>query len=285
MPMKKSRILACIICTGITLVFIRICGLSSYQLYQFINDENNYLTTQSSDKYESITLCVLVRVYSRYISYLPVIALALRQAGIPNIHIYVINIDKHVDTDLLSRTIDIINRISHRPGYIRLFSIGTPGDNDFGFPQTDLALTYLYNQHEHSPSVCQYVILTNGDNFYSQDLGNNILPHMVAKKDIIAWDFVSRYKRPDRIVEDQERKNFPLIIDAGTAKCLQVALKIGSIDLGAAAYRLAFLKQHNLQLHYPNGAYDELSDGYFAETAGNLTNASVILRQTLYVHQ
>jgi hypothetical protein len=216
-------------------------------------------------------------------SYLPVIALAFSQAGFDNIHLYVLSIDKRIDRQLLIRTVDMINTVTNRSKYVSILDVGIPKENDYGFTLTDRALTYLYNQYEHLPSACQYIIFTNGDNLYSQHLGKNVLPHMYAKKDIIAWDFVSRYYRGSSVKIGM--KTSPEIVDAGTAKCLAVALQTGAADFGTAAYRLAFLKQHKLHIFYPNGTYSEQSDGYFIETASRLTNASVILRQTLYIHQ
>ncbi|CAF4228903.1 unnamed protein product [Adineta steineri] len=172
-----------------------------------------------------------------------------------------------------------------RDNYIILLDIGRSKGKDFGYTLTDRALTYLYNRYQQSPSECQYIIITNGDNFYSRDLGKDVLPHMEAKKDIIAWGFVSRYFRPDYISVLTNFWTSPRVVDMGTAKCMSVALITGSIDLGTVAYRLAFLQQHNLHFHYPNGNYSNLSDGYFVEQAAKLTKASVILRQTLFVRQ
>jgi hypothetical protein len=148
--------------------------------------------------------------------------------------------------------------------YISLLDLGKPKGGDFGFSLMDRALTYLYNQSDDSPSACQYVLSTNGDNFYSSELGKNVLTHMHAKKDVIVWDFITRYGGPG---------------------CVSVSPRIGGADLGSAAFRLAFLKQHKLYFDYLNRPYDGASDGYFIQMAANLTNTSVILRQTLFHHQ
>jgi hypothetical protein len=57
---------------------------------------------------------------------------------------------------------------------------------DAGYEMTDRALTYLYKQHMHDLSICQYVTFTNCNNFYSRIFGRKILPHMNDGKDIIA---------------------------------------------------------------------------------------------------
>ncbi|CAF4633682.1 unnamed protein product [Rotaria socialis] len=282
----RARILVISISIGIVLIFIKLNG---FDLHHASINTNNYSGSSKSlslVRVKPITLCVIIRVHRGHITYLPVLVLALAHAGFDNIRLYVVNIDRNIDIQLLFRTIDSLNRLASRAAYVSLLSLGLPGENDFGFIITDRALTFLYNQHEQSPFLCQYVILTNGDNLYSQHLGKNLLPHMIAQKDIIAWDFVSRYYRADYINKNKNREETsPQVVDTGTAKCLPVALQLGSADLGAVAYRLAFLKQHKLHIHYPDGTYDVNSDGSFAKTASGLTNTSVILRQTLFIHQ
>lgn len=252
------------------------------------NIKSNKLQSQNENlaPNASISLCVLVRVYYRQISYLPVFALALSQSGFPNIRLYIINTGKNTDSQLLLDTINLINSIVRRADYAVLLDVGTPVDNDFGYTLTDRALVYLYEQYEKSPSICKYIVLTNGDNLYSQYLGKHALPHMHAKKDIIAWDFVSRFYRDDPNRKSRVKTVIsPEIVDNGTDKCVPVELRVGEVDLGAVAYRLEFLKKHKIQIHYDKGNYDGLSDGYLVEKVARLTNASVILRQTLFIHQ
>jgi hypothetical protein len=219
-----------------------------------------------------------------HLPYLPVLALALNQTGFNTIHLYVINIDKSVDKQLLLRKIDMINTFVQRVDYITLLDVGKPKKSDFGFSLLDRALTYLYNQYEHSPSACKYVIMTDSGSFYSSELRNKVLPHMNETKDIIAWNFVSRDYRPDLIEADANKnQSSPKIVDTGFEKCLPVALRIKDAPLGSAAFRLAFLQQHKLHYNYLHRPYDDFSHGYFVERAGNLTNASVILQTMLFV--
>jgi hypothetical protein len=220
-----------------------------------------------------------------HLSYLPVLAFALDQAGFKTMHLYVINIDKSIDKQVLLRKIDMINTFVQRVDYITLLDVGKPEKNDFGFSLLDRALTYLYNQYEHSPSACEYVMMMNSDSFYSSELRNRVLPHMDEKKDIIAWNFISRYYRPDLIQADANKKqSSPKVVDMGWQKCLPVALQIKDAPLGSAAFRLAFLQQHKLHYNYLNRSYDDFSDGYFVERAGSLTKASVILEAVLFVY-
>ena len=280
LALKKALILIFIISLGLILLRSRSQRLP---LHKYISSYIN--SDDLNSEYASISLCILIRVHRGHLSYLPVLALGLNHTGFSNIHLYIINIDKDLDDQLLLRTINMISRMVFRANYVTLLDVGKSKRNDFGFTLTDRALTYLYDRYEQSPSTCQYIIMTNGDNFYSQNLGKNVLPHMKAEKDIIAWDFVSRYFYPHLIAANERNQVSPTIVDMGTAKCLPAGLKIGAADLGTVAYRLAFLKQHKLHIYYPDGTYNGLSDGYFIEQAAKLTNASVILRQTLYIHQ
>jgi hypothetical protein len=172
--------------------------------------------------------------------------------------------DTGLDKQSILHQIDMINTIAERVDYITFLDVGVPEAGDIGYSLVDRALKYLYKQYEHSPSACEYVLTTNGDNFYSSELSNNVVPYMNAKKDIIAWDFVTRYGGP---------------------KCVPVKLETKRADLGTVAYRIAFLKQHKLYFSYLNRPYDVTSDGYFVEIAASLANTTVLLRQTLFIHQ
>jgi hypothetical protein len=176
----------------------------------------------------------------------------------------VVSINKSIDKQLLLRKIDMINTIAQRVDYITLLELGEPEPNDAEYSLLDRALTYLYNQSEHSPTACEYVLSMDADNFYSSQLRKNILPYMDAKADMIAWDFVTRYDGP---------------------RCVSVKLVVGAADLGSATYRLAFLKQHKLQFNFRGRPYDGLSDGYFVEIAASLADTIIILRETLSIHQ
>jgi hypothetical protein len=234
----------------------------------------------------SPTLCIVTRIYWAQIPYFPISALALYHTGFDNIRIYVINTDKKTDIQQLKQTINFINDLVLRQEFVTFLDLGQPPDGkDFGYGMTDRALTYLYKQDENSPSICQYVTFTNGDNFYSRNFAKKLLPHMKMGKDIIAWGFVSHHYKPQyQEAIDATKRRLPEIVDDGTEKCTPVELRYGFADLGAVAYRLSFLRKHDL--HFSSfGSYSYSSDGYFVEQARQRMNTSIILRQTLLVHQ
>lgn len=251
---------------------------------QNINFNNTTRKIEISNT-NSVNVCMLVRVYGPQISYLPVLALGVFHAGFDNIQIYIINTDNRTDVQRLLHTIDLINKIIRRPDYATFLNLGVSAAQDFGYKLTDYALSYLYNQYNQSSSICQYLIVTNGDNFYSKHLGKKIRHHMIAGKDIIAWDFVSHYHHQKLKKNEKMSRHNVEVVDDGTSKCLAVKLILNSIDLGAAAYRLAFLYQHKLYFYSPKRGYFSGCDGLFTEQAIHLANNSVIIRQTLFVHQ
>ena len=238
-------------------------------------------------KVSSPSLCVLTRVYGPQIEYFPVFALSLRHGGFDDIRIYVANTDARTDLQHLLRTIHFINDLLLDKDFVTLLDLGPlPNVNQFGYGVTDQALRYLYAQHDANASLCHYLMVTNGDNLYTRNFGKQILPHMKAGKDLIAWSFVSHhYKGHLREMIDAKNNHVPKIIDDGTEKCASAILRIGEIDLGAAAYRFAFLHQHKLYYRVGDRPYAMGSDGQFVDQAVKLTNKSTVLRQTLFIHQ
>ena len=235
----------------------------------------------------SPSLCVLTRIYGPQIEYFPVFALSLRHGGFDDIRIYVVNTDARTDVQHLLRAIHSINDLVPGKDFITLLDLGPlPKVNQFGYGVTDQALRYLYAQHDANASMCHYLMVTNGDNLYTKNFGKQILPHMKAGKDLIAWGFVSHhYKEHLKEMIDAKNNHVPNIIDDGTEKCTSVALRIGEIDLGATAYRFVFLHQHKLYYRVDNRPYAMGSDGQFVDQAVKLMNTSTVLRHTLFIHQ
>jgi hypothetical protein len=263
---KRALIPVFIISIALTLHFISLSGLS-FKQYSILNTNNNHSGNLNSPKLANLAsniLCCLVRLHGAHLPYLPVLALGLSQAGFDKIHLYVVSIDKGIDRQLLLRKIEMINTITQRVDYISLLELGEPEPNDAGYSLLDRGLTYLYNQSEHSPTACEYVLPTNADNFYSSQLGRNVLSYMDAKTDVIVWDFITPYDGP---------------------RCTSVSLGLSGADLGSAAYRVAFLKQHKLHYNHGNRPYDGLSDGHFFASSASISDAIVFLRETLFVHQ
>ncbi len=288
--LRHSLNLLCIL--GISIISFSFGNFLSYKPFNILN------TTISNGKSLNLALdtapdrtlpilCVVARIYYAQISYFPVFALALYHTNLHNIRIFLINTDNRTDVSQLKQTIQFINQLVLRTDFVILLDLGKPtSETDFGYGMTDRALTYLYQQHANSSSICQYVTFTNADNFYSRNFVKKILPHMKAEKDIIAWGFVSHHPKPQyQEWIDPKKKTVPEIVDDGTEKCTPAILRKGYIDLGAVAYRLSFLQKHNLYFLRPHWTDIYRSDGYFVDDAATRTNTSILLRQTLFVHQ
>jgi len=233
------------------------------------------------------TLCIVTRIYGAQLTYFPILALSLYHNGPHNIRIYVVNTDIRTNLEQLNETIDFINQLVRRNDFVSLLNFGPPTrKDDFGYDMTDHALSYLYEQNLQSPSICQYVVFTNGDNFYTKNFASKLIPHMKQGKDMIGWGFVSHHGKPhyqEKI--DPHRKAMPEIVDDATGKCTPIELRAGFADLGSVAYRLAFIQKHNLSFRSTGGSYSFGSDGFFVTQAASRANVSVVLRQTLFVHQ
>lgn len=235
----------------------------------------------------SPSLCVVTRIYGGQIEYFPVFAFALYQSGFDNIRLYLVNTDNRTDMQLLHTKINYINQLVFRKDYIVLLDLGLLlVAGDFGYGMTDRALAHLYEQHTRYSTLCEYIMITNGDNLYARSLGAKILPHMKTKNDIIAWSFVSHhYWGSLQEVVDNTKSMVPKVVDDGTSKCITVKLQTAAIDLGAAVYRFEFLNKYKLLFRESGHSYKFTTDGNFVEKAARLTNASVILKQVLLHHQ
>lgn len=231
--------------------------------------------------------CVLTRISSSQIDYFPLLALSLQRSDLGNVRMFLVNTDKQTDTKYLSKLVEYINERSSKQNFIVLLDLGDfRYENDYGYDMTDRGLLHLYKQYEKDSSVCEYLLITNADNMYSRNIGRKLRNHMMAKKDIIGWDFVSHHYKPQYQQSVKRDIIFgPEIFDDGTQKCTPTTLQPGMADLGAVIYRFEFLYRHKPLFRYGRETYGFGSDGRFIERVAGLTNTSIILRQTLLVHQ
>lgn len=238
-------------------------------------------------KLEEPNFCVLVRVYGKQLSYFPLFALSLRLSGFNNIKIFAVNTDDHTDIVRLRKTVKFINDFVSETDFVKLLDLGPiPFMNQYGYGVTDQGLQYLYEQYERNSTICQYLLVTNGDNLYTKNFGKHVLRHMFNKVDIISWAFVSHHFKPGLRWKINQAANFaPVRIDDGTEKCSVPVFQKGVIDLGATAYRFEMLYRHKLFYRVGNRPFVMASDGEFIERVVRLTNNTVALGQTLFIHQ
>ena len=245
------------------------------------------LTNQHQFTSSSPSLCVITRIHGPQIPYFPLFALALHLSGLDRLRIYVVNTDSRTNLVHLRQTIDFINNLVQVEHFVALLDLGPlPEINQFGYGVTDQALRYLYDQQANNTSNCDYVMVTNADNLYTKNFAVKVLPHMKDNYDIIGWSFVSHHQKSHFQEKFNETNNVgPKFIDDGTEKCTPTTLHIGVLDLGAAMYRFGFLFKHRLYFRSDDDAYHGGSDGFFIEQAIQHTKHSVVLRQTIFIHQ
>lgn len=232
------------------------------------------------------TLCVIVRVYDRQLQDLPVLALSLYRSGIQPIRLFIVNTDIRTNLETLNQTIFHIQQFTGNHEFITWLSFSRiPYLNQYGYGVTDQALEYLYQQYDRNSSTCHYLLVTNGDNIYSHNLGKHIIPHMKMNVDMISWAFTSHHKREYRKIKTHKNKQRnPRTLDDGTEKCNPAILRLGEIDLGATVYRFSLLHKHKFYYKGTHG-YRIDSDGRFLEKVLPFANDSVVLGQTLFMHQ
>lgn len=88
--------------------------------------------------------------------------------------------------------------------------------NNYGYVSTDLELARLRQARKsrnRNRPLCNYYLITNGDNFYSAHLWKYVLPEMQKKTDLVAFSFACHHTqmRPKRV--EIKRK----FIDLGAA--------------------------------------------------------------------
>jgi len=206
---------------------------------------------------------------------------------------------------LTQRVIDSVN--SFYPAqrrYVQLSALSSSAvlrewpriKQDWGYLSTDVLIGVLLSDDGVSSnfrrylaktvtpaSLCQYFLVTNGDNLYNIQFLPKLLPLMRRKVDLIAVDFVSRYAQLPR-----DRREVRV---ATPNQHLMTNFKRNGVDLGAMLFRAEPIARSGLRFcadHINETtiecAYD--SDGYFAERLSTLDAVTTeIVREILFVHQ
>lgn len=176
-------------------------------------------------------VCVAVRTYLSQRNVLLGTLLSLIRSGYPNLRIVLLQTDsRNYDPVKMAEIRDFVNQREQKQ-YVFLSPIhpatgeemfpALPKEN-FGYLVTDLLLEQLLNLtmgnlgelhpeplffESEEPmgrvNLCDYMIFTNGDNFYHRSLFDALLPFMKQKKAGIAFEFTSRY--------DHRRENEDII--------------------------------------------------------------------------
>lgn len=153
--------------------------------------------------------------------------------------------------------------------------------NDYGYILTDMALEYLM-----SNSTCDYITVTNGDNWYHPKLISTLLPYMRDGLDVIAFHAISHY--------DWGKDAAHVVVRPGKDTELLTQFKVAEIDLGCALFRMRTLKATGLLFALdklrkdPSGRFVDdwsMADGKFFEEFTAYDFQELILNRILFFHQ
>lgn len=169
----------------------------------------------------------------------------------------------------------------------------TPWEGAYGYDYTQYALEQLLygcrfvNNRCTPPDVTSpqrmsgppdYLMFTNGDNLFNVDTFDAVLPHMETQVDVIAFHFVSHYRKK-----------------TGRNRLMKTAFKTSHIDLSSAFYRAARLVAvgNRVANFVPQGKNTTgmfRRDGFFAESIVNATvrgcyTSTTIVPEVLLFHQ
>lgn len=235
---------------------------------------------------KSPRLCVIVRTYEDQIEYFTALAFTLRNSGFKNIRVYVINTDTRTNITRLRETLNFINTHTGED-FVEFIDFGSmPSKNQHGYGVTDQALQYLYDLYAKDPQQCRYLLVTNGDNLYSNSLAKYVIPHISKSIDIISWGFVSHYGSPKLRINTAIKSTQKIkYVDDGSNKCVVPTLSVGYIDLSAVIYRFELLYKKKMFYRVHNGSYSFTADGEFVERLLKTVNTAVVIAQTLVFHQ
>lgn len=198
-------------------------------------------------------VCVIVRTYAGHMSdpifSLKNMLLSLIAQEYPHWTALVVNTDKKPMTGLYSTLAELSDHRIHvvDPPEKPKFEIGS-------FAPTDRVI------HEQCPSDSDWLLVTNGDNYYSP----NFLNHLDLKKDVIAYDFYSRYNHilDTRVVG----RGCSRFFEIDSVACKQNLLKHWHTDLGSYVinYKRWMLEGRSFISMERDG--DGTADGHTAES-------------------
>lgn len=183
-------------------------------------------------------------------------------------------------TSDMQQALDLVNLVTGSPNYATFLDWPITTSGDYGYALTDDALLYLYAE-ENAHFGCEYVMVSNGDNVYTQGFANYLKPGMDKGAGLIGFDFVSHHQWWDyRSTFDGKA----YIDSAGSLVCRAVEFRTNWIDLGAAMFKFSLIKEHNLTF-IGTGEYGWVSDGHFIEAVNQIAPITFVQHSILLLHQ
>ncbi|KAI5480460.1 cytochrome P450 [Pseudohyphozyma bogoriensis] len=195
-------------------------------------------------------VCVIARTYGAQIHYLPIFLLALWNAGFDDVRVFLLNTDASMSTKHLRKAANFANQLTGRADYATFLDWPITTTGDYGYALTDKALLHMY---DHPELNCEYLMITNGDNVYSQSTGTLMRQGFDMKADLMGFDFISHHHWSDPVVEHEGDADKRTSVKPGTSILIDVQFKIAGIDLGAAVFKTSLLREHGLTFENTGG--------------------------------
>ena len=160
-----------------------------------------------------------------------------------------------------------------------------PLQYDFGYLQSDAVLRkVLARKGAEGEDVCNYILVTNGDNLYADALLDFTCPHMRSATGIIGYYFSSHNAGVG--TWGKQALSQGRIERTGSNVLFKTRLRKGWCDLGAVMIRADLLRgMPNGRIFTDCGAWRE-ADGRMIERLVRVPNIStVVLDRILFFHQ
>jgi len=218
-------------------------------------------------------LCVLTRTYKAHLSgalFSFLLSMAGSGLSLDELRVVLLVTDAEEEWDDSFAKVGLVVSLIHSAvggkKFVEVLPLrGLPGGeaHNRGFAQTDRALREVFYNQATSLSKCEYLLVTNGDNYYVRDFATRLMHRSRLPKDFVIMDFVSGHTR----------------------KALKAEAKPGKVDLGATMWSLPFLQRHGLFYANAQGRWEVDADGRIVQRAARKTKNWVAFRETLFAHQ
>eukprot|EP01117_Protostelium_nocturnum_P008722 TRINITY_DN3127_c0_g1_i4.p2 TRINITY_DN3127_c0_g1~~TRINITY_DN3127_c0_g1_i4.p2 ORF type:complete len:303 (-),score=67.09 TRINITY_DN3127_c0_g1_i4:1190-2098(-) len=226
--------------------------------------------------------CMLVRTYKKKIPELLKFSLSASFSGLPlsqvKLYYIVTGVNDEEEYKATVNDLDVFsksfNNLVGMDGFSSVLpiSFGATGDRDFGYNFTDIALRdYFYGKspkyndkypHYSHPNDCEFIIITNGDNYYLDGWLKFIKEAIPAVSEFIYFNMYSHH--------------WEAYLDTKPV--------ISSIDLGAAMFNLTFLRKSSF--FFTNLSRDSwIWDGIFIEKVNLTSKHTTKVKRMLFVHE
>lgn len=144
--------------------------------------------------------------------------------------------------------------------------------NTWGYQATNLALGHLLDAAKPG-RPCDYFVFTNADNLYGRHFLETGLPGMIEGKDLLGFNFVTRYGWTDGLIG--RKPHSPM---------LNVGWREGSIDLGAVIVSGNAIREIDARFDHSQGVLQDWK--FFAAILARPGGKGTELYEQLqYIHQ